>query len=106
MHAEMLLVHQVGFTKEGKVLALDCKLYNNAGNSLDLSAAIMDRALLHTDAAYKIPHVRVMGFCCRTNIASNTAYRGFGGPQVCPLAFTLALSSSKLFYYLHYNYVF
>ena len=65
------------------MLALDCKLYNDGGNSLDLSAAIMDRALLHTDASYKIPNVRVQGFCCRTNIASNTAYRGFGGPQVC-----------------------
>lgn len=73
---------QVGFSKSGKVLALDCKLYNNAGNGLDLSAAIMDRALLHTDAAYKIPHVRVVGYCCKTNIASNTAFRGFGGPQV------------------------
>ena len=73
---------QVGFNKSGKVQALDCKLYNNAGNSLDLSAAIMDRALLHVDAAYKIPHVRVVGYCCKTNIASNTAFRGFGGPQV------------------------
>lgn len=79
-------VLQVGFTKEGKVLAVDCKLYNNGGNSLDLSAAIMDRALLHADAAYKIPNMRVVGFVCKTNIASNTAYRGFGGPQVqCPV---------------------
>ena len=73
---------QVGFNQSGKVQALECKLYNNAGNSLDLSAAIMDRALLHIDAAYKIPHVRVVGYCCKTNIASNTAFRGFGGPQV------------------------
>lgn len=73
---------QVGFNKSGKVLALDCNLYNNAGNGLDLSAAVMDRALLHIDAAYKIPHVRVVGYCCKTNIASNTAFRGFGGPQV------------------------
>ena len=60
---------------------MDCKLYNNGGNGLDLSAAIMDRALLHIDAAYKIPNVRVVGCCCKTNIASNTAFRGFGGPQ-------------------------
>lgn len=73
---------QVAFNKSGKVVALDCKLYNNAGNGLDLSAAIMDRALLHTDAAYKIPNVRVIGYCCKTHIASNTAFRGFGGPQV------------------------
>ena len=75
---------QVGFNKSGKVQALDCKLYNNGGNTLDLSGAIMDRALLHVDAAYKIPHVRVVGYCCKTNIASNTAFRGFGGPQVSP----------------------
>lgn len=87
----MICLWQVGFNKSGKVLALDCKLYNNAGNSLDLSAAIMDRALLHTDAAYKIPHVRVVGHCCKTNIASNTAFRGFGGPQVCLCAETLVL---------------
>jgi len=73
----------VAFNKDGKVQALDCKLYNNAGNSLDLSAAIMERAVMHIDNAYKIPNVRVVGLCCKTNIASNTAYRGFGGPQVC-----------------------
>lgn len=73
--------YKVAFNKDGKVQALDCKLYNNGGNGLDLSAAIMDRALLHIDAAYKIPNVRVVGYCCKTNIASNTAFRGFGGPQ-------------------------
>ena len=76
---------QVAFDKSGKVQALDCKLYNNAGNGLDLSAAIMDRALLHIDAAYKIPNVRVVGHCCKTNISSNTAFRGFGGPQASML---------------------
>lgn len=49
---------QVGFTQEGKLLALDLNLYNNAGNSLDLSHSIMDRALLHFDVVYKIPHAR------------------------------------------------
>ncbi|KAL0052613.1 hypothetical protein WJX82_004790 [Trebouxia sp. C0006] len=73
--------YKVAFNKDGKVQALDCKLYNNAGNSLDLSAAIMERAVMHIDNAYKIPNVRVVGLCCKTNIASNTAYRGFGGPQ-------------------------
>lgn len=41
----------------------------------------MDRALMHSDNCYKIPHVRVTGRICRTNQASNTAFRGFGGPQ-------------------------
>ena len=52
-----------------------------AGNSVDLSHAIMDRLLLHSDCAFNIPAVRLRGRLCRTNQASNTAYRGFGGPQ-------------------------
>lgn len=73
--------YKVGYSPEGKILALDMMLYNNAGNSLDLSAAIMDRAIFHSDGAYKIPNVRVNGRCCKTNLPSNTAFRGFGGPQ-------------------------
>lgn len=52
------------------------------GNSWDLSSAVMDRALMHADGVYKFPAQRVRGHMCRTNIASNTAFRGFGGPQV------------------------
>lgn len=80
---------QVGFSAEGEIKGLDIDLYNNAGNSLDLSSSIMDRALLHTDNSYRIPAVRAVGHCCFTNQASNTAFRGFGGPQVrfCSIAF-------------------
>lgn len=42
---------------------------------------VMDRALFHSDATYKIPNIRVTGRLCKTNIPSNTAFRGFGGPQ-------------------------
>jgi xanthine dehydrogenase/oxidase len=73
--------YKVGFTSEGKVTALDIDLYSNAGNSWDLSSAVMDRALMHADCVYKFPAQRVRGHMCRTNIASNTAFRGFGGPQ-------------------------
>ena len=73
--------YKVGFDASGKILALDLELFNNAGNSLDLSAAIMDRALFHSDGAYKIPNFRARGKCCKTNLPSNTAFRGFGGPQ-------------------------
>lgn len=52
------------------------------GNSWDLSSAVMDRALMHADGVYKFPAQRVRGHMCRTHIASNTAFRGFGGPQV------------------------
>lgn len=71
----------MGFTNEGKLLALDLEVYNNAGNSLDLSHAILDRAVLHSDNVYDIPNVRVRGKVCYTNFPSNTAFRGFGGPQ-------------------------
>lgn len=72
---------QVGFTNEGKILALDLEIYNNGGNSLDLSLAILERAMFHSDNVYEIPHVRIVGNVCFTNFPSNTAFRGFGGPQ-------------------------
>ena len=76
---------QVGCDANGKLLALEMDLYSNGGNSLDLTASVMDRALLHADCVYKCPNTKVVGHCCRTNHASNTAFRGFGGPQVRPL---------------------
>lgn len=72
----------MGFSKEGVIKGLDVHLYCNAGCSLDLSSSIMDRALLHTDNAYRLGAVRAVGHICKTNMASNTAFRGFGGPQV------------------------
>ncbi|KAL0686874.1 hypothetical protein Bca4012_086551 [Brassica carinata] len=76
-----LLNRPVGFTSEGKILALDLEIYNNGGNSLDLSLAILERAMFHSDNVYEIPHVRIVGNVCFTNFPSNTAFRGFGGPQ-------------------------
>ncbi|XP_022550175.2 xanthine dehydrogenase 1 isoform X3 [Brassica napus] len=73
--------YKVGFTNEGKILALDLEIYNNGGNSLDLSLAILERAMFHSDNVYEIPHVRIIGNVCFTNFPSNTAFRGFGGPQ-------------------------
>ncbi|XP_035831148.1 xanthine dehydrogenase 1-like [Helianthus annuus] len=73
--------YKVGFTNEGKVLALDLEIYNNAGNSLDLSLAILERSMYHSDNVYEIPNVRINGNVCFTNYPSNTAFRGFGGPQ-------------------------
>lgn len=72
---------QVGFNNDGKVLALDLEIYNNAGNSLDLSLAILERAMFHSDNVYEIPNVKINGRVCFTNYPSNTAFRGFGGPQ-------------------------
>ncbi|KAM4711210.1 xanthine dehydrogenase/oxidase [Anableps anableps] len=73
--------YKVGFLQSGKVVALDVAFYSNAGNSMDLSQAIMERALFHMENSYRIPNVRGQGFLCRTNLPSNTAFRGFGGPQ-------------------------
>uniref|UniRef100_K3WID5 Xanthine dehydrogenase n=1 Tax=Globisporangium ultimum (strain ATCC 200006 / CBS 805.95 / DAOM BR144) TaxID=431595 RepID=K3WID5_GLOUD len=73
--------YKVGFNRDGKIMALDLDLYNNAGYSMDLSQAVMDRALFHCDNSYKIPNIRANGTVCRTNLATNTAFRGFGGPQ-------------------------
>lgn len=73
--------YKVGFTKEGKILALDLAIYNNGGNSLDLSLSVLDRAMFHSDNVYEIPNVLISGRVCFTNLASNTAFRGFGGPQ-------------------------
>jgi xanthine dehydrogenase large subunit len=71
----------VGFDAEGRILAADIELVSNAGHSADLSAPVMARALCHFDNAYWLPHVAMHGFCAKTNTQSNTAFRGFGGPQ-------------------------
>ncbi|XP_036419585.1 xanthine dehydrogenase/oxidase isoform X2 [Colossoma macropomum] len=73
--------YKVGFKKNGKVMALDVTYYSNVGNSMDLSLSIMERALFHMDNCYNIPHIRGTGYMCKTNLPSNTAFRGFGGPQ-------------------------
>uniref|UniRef100_A0A5F8H074 xanthine dehydrogenase n=1 Tax=Monodelphis domestica TaxID=13616 RepID=A0A5F8H074_MONDO len=73
--------YKVGFMKTGKIVALEVEHYSNAGNTLDLSQSIMERALFHMDNCYKIPNIRGIGRLCKTNLSSNTAFRGFGGPQ-------------------------
>ncbi|RZC77502.1 hypothetical protein C5167_001723 [Papaver somniferum] len=73
--------YKVGFTNEGRMLGLDLEIYNNAGNSLDLSLPILERAMFHSDNVYDIPNMRVRGRVCYTNMPSNTAFRGFGGPR-------------------------
>ncbi|KAL2286105.1 hypothetical protein FJTKL_07331 [Diaporthe vaccinii] len=72
---------RIGVTNEGKLMVLEADLYNNAGFSVDMSTAVMDRALTHVDNCYEIPDVWVRGHVCKTNTHSNTAFRGFGGPQ-------------------------
>lgn len=73
--------YRVGFDAEGRILALDVQLYSDGGAFADLSPAVMGRAMTHVDNAYWIPNIDITGHICRTNNASNTAFRGFGGPQ-------------------------
>ncbi|KAJ7433709.1 xanthine dehydrogenase [Mycena galericulata] len=72
---------RVGFSSEGKLHALNVDFYCNAGHSIDISGGVSDRALAHLENCYFIPDVDVHGRCCKTNTVSNTAFRGFGGPQ-------------------------
>lgn len=72
---------KVGVNNDGKFVALDVDVFCNGGWTQDLSAAVCDRALSHIDGVYYFPNVDVRGRPCRTNTASNTAFRGFGGPQ-------------------------
>lgn len=74
-------IYRVGFDNDGRILALDAQLFSDGGAYADLSTAIMERALLHIDNAYFIPHIRVTGLVCRTNYHPHTAFRGFGGPK-------------------------
>ena len=72
---------KVGVNKDGKIQALDADVFCNAGWTQDLSGAVCERALSHCDGCYKIPNIFVRGRPVKTNTVSNTAFRGFGGPQ-------------------------
>ena len=72
---------KVAVNKDGKIQALDADIFNNGGWSQDLSGAVVERSMSHVDGVYLIPNVNVRGRVCKTNTVSNTAFRGFGGPQ-------------------------
>jgi xanthine dehydrogenase large subunit len=73
--------YRVGFDEAGRIVGIEATLIANGGHSADLSSAVMTRALCHLDNAYFLPEVALTGFIARTNTQSNTAFRGFGGPQ-------------------------
>ncbi|EFE94579.1 xanthine dehydrogenase molybdopterin binding subunit [Serratia odorifera] len=73
--------YEVGFDDNGLLCGVDIELAGNCGYSLDLSGSIVDRAMFHADNAYFLQDVVITGHRCKTHTASNTAYRGFGGPQ-------------------------
>ncbi|SEQ03484.1 xanthine dehydrogenase, molybdenum binding subunit apoprotein [Amphritea atlantica] len=73
--------YDVGFDDNGMITGCEMKLAGNCGNSPDLSDSIVDRAMFHSDNSYYLGDATITGYRCKTNTASNTAYRGFGGPQ-------------------------
>lgn len=78
---DFLADYEVGFDGQGKILAVKLMLASRCGYSADLSGPVNDRALCHIDNAYYLEHVEVISHRCKTHTVSNTAFRGFGGPQ-------------------------
>ena len=73
--------YDVGFDAQGHVLALRLRLASRCGATVDLSPAINDRAMFHADNCYWLPNIEILSERLRTNTVSDTAFRGFGGPQ-------------------------
>jgi xanthine dehydrogenase large subunit len=73
--------YKVAFDKNGKITALEADIYSNAGAYTDVTPSILDRSMFHIDGAYDLENAFIKGYACKTNYPSNTAFRGFGGPQ-------------------------
>ena len=73
--------YTVGFDDSGRILGLKLMLASQCGFSADLSGPVNDRAVFHADNAYFLEHVEIASYRCKTHTQSNTAFRGFGGPQ-------------------------
>jgi xanthine dehydrogenase large subunit len=73
--------YDVGFDDSGRIRGIDVVQSADCGFSADLSGAIADRAMFHADNGYYLDNVAISSFRCKTNLVSNTAFRGFGGPQ-------------------------
>ncbi len=83
---DFLIDYDVVFEKDGRINALDANFAARCGFSADLSGPITDRSLFHADNCYYYPNVRLTSQPLKTNTVSNTAFRGFGGPQGMMLA--------------------
>jgi len=73
--------YTLGADADGRILGADIELASRCGYSADLSMAINDRAMFHSDNAYFLNSARILSHRFRTHTVSNTAFRGFGGPQ-------------------------
>jgi xanthine dehydrogenase large subunit len=78
---DFLVEYDVGFDDSGRINALSLMLASRCGYSADLSGPVNDRAMCHVDNAYFLEHLHLVSHRCKTHTVSNTAFRGFGGPQ-------------------------
>ena len=78
---DFLFEYEAGFDDSGRISALKIMLASRCGHSADLSGPVNDRAICHVDNCYFLDHVEIVSHRCKTNTQSNTAFRGFGGPQ-------------------------
>ncbi len=78
---DFLMQYEVGYDNRGKINGLNIELLSRAGNVADLSGPVMTRAITHIDNTYSLKNIKITGYICKTNTVSNTAFRGFGGPQ-------------------------
>ena len=78
---DLRILYRAGVDAEGRILGLEFTHLFRCGWSQDLSLPVADRAMLHADNCYHLPHIRIESHRLKTNTCSATAYRGFGGPQ-------------------------
>ncbi len=90
--------YEICFDDEGKILGYKVDLFSNGGASIDLSIAILERAMFHAENAYFIPNIKIRGNACKTNLPPNTAFRGFGAPQGI---FVIENAISKIAHFLN-----
>jgi xanthine dehydrogenase/oxidase len=91
-----LFKYKAAFAACGKLLALDATLYNNGGHTDSVTKEVMDRAIFHAANAYTVPHYRVRGRCCKTNLPDFTAFRGFGATQVMFMSETIIEEGARM----------
>ena len=78
---DFVIDYDAGFDATGRILGIDFEFASRCGMSADLSGPVNDRTMFHCDNAYYLENVRIVSHRCKTNTVSNTAFRGFGGPQ-------------------------
>ncbi len=78
---DFVVDYEVGFDETGRIRGVDFTFASRCGISADLSGPVNDRTMFHCDNAYFLENVTIVSHRCKTNTVSNTAFRGFGGPQ-------------------------